>query len=398
MKIHVPWLFDGFRWLPHASVEWQGSLIQNVESSQPESQGTFKNHILVPGLINLHSHLELSALRGLLPRRVPFPQWVSALQAHTKNWTADDFQDSVQAGLKACMASGTTSIFDVGNSGATEKWIETPGIRLFPHMELLGLNPTGSAERFERVRSQCSALCAHAPYSCAPELVKNIVQDCQRRNIPFTMHLAESLLEAELYSTGRGALRDWINGFYAEHSFQGPRGNAWQVAQELGLPKRSILAHGNTLSRQEMEAMASHGCTLVHCPQSAQWFGHPELNLQECKDAGLPVALGTDSLASAESLSLWDHMQCLWNRDGSLTCANLLSMATGIPGMALDAEAKLGQIRAGAWADFLLLECEGDSNPCAGEWLRNGKFRIITKVVSGQTIDSIGDVLCQKSC
>lgn len=393
MQLTVPWLFDGFQWIPNISIGWMNSTIAEIQQVEA-ARVPCKNQIAIPGLINLHCHLELSLLRGKLPKRVDFPDWVASLQSNTRSWSQDQFYASVAEGIEESVRHGTTTIFDVGNSGAAELFRNTDRIRVLPHLELIGLEPSAGLARLRHTmqKNPEAEICAHAPYSCSPELIRNVIEICKQRQKPFTMHFAESQIESELYLSAKGKFRNWVDSFYPQHVFQEGRESCWSLFEELNIPSQSILAHGNLLTSDDIGKIAQSQCTIVHCPQSARWFGHPRLDVESCMQRGLSVALGTDSLASAESLSLWEQMRLMWDSYPQLSCETLLSMATGIPGRALAMFADIGAIKVGASMDLLLLELDNAVDPTSGDWLRSGNFKIIAQFVHGK-----GDLICQKS-
>jgi cytosine/adenosine deaminase-related metal-dependent hydrolase len=296
--------------------------------------------------------------------------------------------------MEESIRHGTTTIFDVGNSGAAEQLRNTDQIRLLPHLELIGLDPNTGFARLRQAlgKNPGADICAHAPYSCSPELIQSVIDICKQEQKPFTMHFAESKLESELYLNAQGKFRNWVDSFYPRHVFQEGRESCGSLFEELNIPSRSILAHGNLLTPDDIEKIAQSQCTVVHCPQSARWFGHPRLDVESCMKHGLPIALGTDSLASAESLSMWEQMRLMWENYPNLSCEALLSMATGTPGRSLAEFGEIGSIKVGASMDLLLLELDDAVNPTSGDWLRSGKFKIISQFVRGK-----GDLICQKS-
>lgn len=356
-QISAARVFDGHKFVSHQQIFWENGCISRVEQLATASMAatTAKVPLIIPGLINLHCHLELSNLAQLLPQQVAFPQWVDALQSHTAKFTSADWEAGVLHGLQASLQAGTTAIFDVGNSRATWSAASATPLRLWAAVELLGASakiappPPGPAHH-QRGYS------AHAVYSCGAKCWQTVVDFCQTQAFPFSVHLAESTAEHELLCAARGPLRSWLDRKVPQHQFTSPGLSAWDRACSLGLPAHSIVAHGNTLSPTEITAAAARQIGLVHCPQSAQWFGHPPLDFASCDRAGLAVSLGTDSLASAHSLSLWEQMRTFAQQHPHYSPAQTLARTTSVPGRILGGTPRLGELTPGAAADFVILD------------------------------------------
>jgi len=357
------WIFDGTSFKRDVELSWSAGKITSIQSVAPVDNAL----LVMPGLINLHAHLELTKLRGLLPQNVSFPAWVSVLKSLTQAWQQEDYEESVRLGLAEMLATGTTTVLDVGNRKANWHQVETSPLRLYAMLELIALDPAIGLERFNNACQElplpasfgCRGLSAHAPFSCAPELMNAIAKFCKQHEQPFTMHLSESQGEQDLYAFAGGEYRPWIDAVYAAHSFKEPIGGGSQVLRWLDLPAANVIVHGNALHTGELAWLAEQGLGLVHCPQSARWFGHPDLNVQACVEHGVKLCIGTDSLASADSLSLWDQLREFRGKH-PFAVESLLAMVTRVPGEVLDPLGFLGVLRKKARADFIVLQAPAD--------------------------------------
>ena len=352
-SISAAQIFDGCSFQSQKQIIWEKDHIIAIKDCSKLPQNS---KIILPGFINLHCHLELTALEGLLPQKKDFPQWVEVLQKHTAAFSTHDWEKSVQKGLDLSLQSGVTSIFDVGNSGAT--WsaeISTP-IRLWAAVELLGnagedtLPPPLGPPKHRRGYS------AHALYSCGGDCWHKAKDFCQKNDFPFSFHLAESLAEHKLLTQGQGIMRSWLDAKTPHHNFKKPGLAPLARALKLGVLQGSIAVHGNTLSPEDLQNLAQNQCGLVHCPQSAEWFGHPPLDMLSCDKSDLPVSIGSDSLASAHSLSLWEQMAVFAKNHPHYSVEEVLARVTSVPAQILGEESSLGSLTPGSKADFMVVE------------------------------------------
>jgi len=400
MQDSVSWLFDGRRFVRNVDIAWDAGLFTTVKTN--ESGKPARPVLALPGLINLHTHLELTAVAGATPRRAPFPEWVGALRKVTMNWRPDEFNTSLQMGIQQVLRAGTTTVLDVGNSSANWDAVPMASIRLLAMRELIGLDSDLAQRRYEHANLALQdepigangrrGMSLHAPFSCAQNLFAQVSVFQQARQLPLTIHMAESREEAELYSSAKGIFRDWLDGFGAAHAFKEPllHGIVDTVCQ-WGMRLPAVFVHGNTFSVKELEQIATSGSFLVHCPQSARWFGHPQLDLDLCRSLGVNVCIGTDSSASAESLSLWEQLRVLAQAYPERSVAEWLAMVTSVPGQALRGIGRLGEVQSGASADFVLVALPDGWDEADWHWLLQNPPRILQVIVNGQTVFQEGD-------
>jgi cytosine/adenosine deaminase-related metal-dependent hydrolase len=143
-----------------------------------------------------------------------------------------------------------------------------------------------------------------------------------------------------------------------------------------------VIVHGNTLGRDELAWLAQQGMGLVHCPQSARWFGHPQLDVDTCVQLGVKLCLGTDSLASAESLSIWDQLREFHGKHPR-PMESLLALVTRVPGEVLAEQESLGVLRAGACADFIVLKTPEGFAGADWSWLLDPDYCVQQVFING---------------
>jgi cytosine/adenosine deaminase-related metal-dependent hydrolase len=201
------------------------------------------------------------------------------------------------------------------------------------------------------------ALSPHAPYSTAPEVYREAIAYCRERRLPICTHLAETPEESEFLARGTGPFRTLLEqrGLW-DGSFTPPACSPAQYAASIGLLElQPLLAHVNYASNEDIDLLARYGCSVAYCPRTHRFFQHPPHPYRRMLARGLNVCLGTDSLASAPSLSILEELRFLREIDSSMEDSGLLEMGTLRGARALGLEAQLGSLETGRQADFVVL-------------------------------------------
>ena len=170
----------------------------------------FGNAAILPGLVNAHTHIDLTGMRGLAPPSPDFPDWLQQVIAHRRARPADEIADDIREGLTESLRTGTTLIGDISSEGASWDALSVAPLRAVVFREMLGL-PKDRAERTWEAAQQWLGACTptatcrpglspHAPYSARVSLIKAAAQS----GLPVTIHLAETAAERELLVTTPG--------------------------------------------------------------------------------------------------------------------------------------------------------------------------------------------------
>jgi cytosine/adenosine deaminase-related metal-dependent hydrolase len=323
--------------------------------------------VIFPGLVNSHCHLELTTLHDRLDRGKSFPVWVEQLRGYTAGLDDYNYRHAAQEGVRQLLAGGCTTVLDVGNTGDALPVLAASPLRAFACVETLGIDPALAEYRFTAAADKAAktpasdrfhpGIAPHAAYSTSPELLRRVIDHQRTHGLPVTIHAAESREEAELFASGTGPLAE-----YCRRIFPGaPRHRdttpiRWLESQGC-LPDDAIIVHGNMLDDADMDILARRGATVVHCPSSHAFFGHPRFPYEALRARGINVGLGTDSLASGDSLSMLEKMRLFGENYPEVPMEDIVAMATinGARAMGLQ---DVGLLRAGYGADFLLAGCK----------------------------------------
>jgi aminodeoxyfutalosine deaminase len=336
-------------------------------------------HVLLPGLINTHCHLDYTCLRGKIPRQKSFTGWIRAINAQKSKLTADDYLASINAGFAEAQRFGTTTI---ANLTAFPELIAkmNPPIRTWWFAELIDVRePERANEIVESAtdslkRAENWGLAPHAPFTAS----ENLSRDCQeialRENILLTTHLAESHEEMEMFRDRSGELFEFLQSLGRSMDDCGKRtpveiflhrlqGSPRDPSISLGMTGW-LIAHLNELSESDFDLLREirHKFSIAHCPRSHAYFGHVAFQFERLQRLGFNVCLGTDSLASNDDLSLFAEMRAFQKEFPKVPAERILEMVTVNPARALRRENELGKIKRGFLADMIALSFRTSGN------------------------------------
>ena len=207
-------------------------------------------------------------------------------------------------------------------------------------------------------------LSPHAPYSVHPELLRKLVDVSRHQKVSIAMHLAESREEIEWVENRTGPFREMLESLNACYPDSMPSNYSIQAILELlANARRLLLIHGNYLTNENIELIARYRnqMSVVYCPRTCHFFGHVDHPFRKLIEAGIQVALGTDSRASNPDLNLWAEGQFLSNEQG-VDPVEVLNMMTINGANAMGIEKDFGTIEVGKVAAFSVLESGSVSN------------------------------------
>ncbi len=325
------------------------------------------NSALLPGLVNAHTHLELTALRGLVKDPV-FPRWIGRIRRLKDSLGAGHFRAGARWGVLEHFAHGITSIGDTGSTGAAGHAMADLGARGVAFQEVFGPDPgqldasltelRAALERLEPAASERVRIgvSPHAPYTVSRPLAGAVASLARIQKRPLAMHVAESRDEWQFVAEGQGAFADHLRG--RGIAVEGQRISPAMWALQAGLDTvEPLFIHCVHVDRQDCEAMARCGASVAHCPHSNQLLGVGRADLGQLRDARVGHALGTDSVAAGNTLDLFEEAR-LASLGASLTPRERLSLFTAQGADALGLSG-CGRIAGGAWADLCAVSLDG---------------------------------------
>jgi cytosine/adenosine deaminase-related metal-dependent hydrolase len=327
---------------------------------------------LMPGLVNAHTHLELSWLRGRVPPASSFTRWVLRLMFERRARSHDP-EPAVRDAIVEAEAAGTIALADIANTLVSAQPLAESGLSAVIFHELLGFAQRDAAACLAEARRRLAAcpaaarlayrLAPHAPYSTSPELLRAVAEAASDAQPPRTsVHVAESREEIELLGAGTGPWRAVLTTLGAWRPDWSPPGTR-PVAYLAGLGvlgPGSLAVHGVHLAESELAWLAEHDVTLVTCPRSNVWVGAGAPPVDRFAASGVRVAVGTDSLASAPDLNLFAELQALRAMAPAVPARTLIGWATRGGAEALGLGGELGTLAPGRRARFLAVDVPAD--------------------------------------
>jgi len=317
----------------------------------------FPHASLVPGLVNTHTHLELTHLADKNAER-EFARWIRALRTLKDATTPEDFSRAAERGVRDAWAAGVTCVADTGSTGAPLEALARLGGRGIYYQEVFGPDPAKCAASMEELRRAIDRLSPlatsplslgvspHAPYTVSEPLYRAVADLARREGWPVAVHLAESHAESDLVREGRGPFADALRARGIAVTPRGCSPVAFLV--QRGVVQRGTLCiHCVQVDQDDVELLSRAGASIALCPRSNRAHGHGTAPLSAFRRAGLRVGLGTDSVVSVGDSSLWAEAAAagLDGEDG-------LRMLTIEGARALGLEREIGSLEVGKQADL----------------------------------------------
>jgi cytosine/adenosine deaminase-related metal-dependent hydrolase len=325
---------------------------------------------ILPALVNVHTHLELSYLHERVPSGAGFVQWVRTLMALRRQYpdpSAPEIVAAARVAIDAARKSGTGLVGDVSNTLVTVPLLREAGMAAQVFHELLGFHV---AEPVARVRAAAAAinatgefhrdvrvtLAAHAPYSVSPALFRAIRAAVDEQAPPVTsVHLGESPDEVEFLRHGAGSFRTLLEelGVWAS-DWEPPGVSPVTYLSDLGfLDRDAVVVHGVQFEGVDLTQLAAIGATVASCPRSNVHVGVGSPPLEAFYAMGVNVAFGTDSLASVDDLNLFSDLREARRVAPRVPARRILESATLTGARALGFSGEFGSIEAGKRAALI---------------------------------------------
>jgi len=399
MMIHsVPWLVpvDGPVIRDGGVVTFDGRIVDigkrgDIVGKYPQAIEKLHSAVLMPGLINAHTHLELSHLQSTAvpPVDQKFTDWIETVisRRRIQSPSRGEIVASFTATLQDQYDSGVVLIGDIGNEYYEELYQLRTNHQpeIIRMLEYLGPSRQACQDALRRLPhvDKAIAVTAHAPYSTAPDLLQELKKRCNRLGHIFSIHTAESQDERQFLLDGSGNFRfflekknSWDGVFsFAESGFS----STIAYFDQLGLlDEGTLLVHCVHVNENDIRLIQARGSRICLCPGSNQYLRVGAAPVEKMVTVGLLPALGTDSAASNHQLDLWHEMQLVALSHPNLNRSIILAMATRGGAEALRREADLGTLGRGKMAQFLhvssdaLLRCR-DEKQLIGELVSGGK-------------------------
>ena len=343
-------------------------LIADVGSRADGPVDDLGDVVLLPGLVNAHTHLEFSELDQPLGKPgMALPEWIHQVIANRGSKQRDP-QRAIATGLQESSRLGVTTLGDIATESVIDAAANQPEVVGF--QEVIGFSAARCDSSLAEVEQRLAAsknqrgISPHAPYTVHPTLLKRLVDLACKQNLPVAMHLAESPEELELLAEGTGPFQQlleersmWDSGAIPANS------RPLDYLKVLARVPQTIVVHGNYLASDEIEFLANQRdqMSVAYCPRTHTFFGHSTYPLEKMLSTGVRVALGTDSRASNPDLSLLGEMRHVAQHHPGISPDQILHMGTLSGAQALGLEHVAGSITPGKQANLTAVPCDSQT-------------------------------------
>lgn len=336
---------------------------------------------LTPGLVNAHTHLDLTMMRGFL-EDLPFFEWVRTLTRATREAIeGDDFLNAALLGIAEGLSSGVTTYGDTAPNDAAFEAMLQMRVRGIAFREAFGPDPKQCASSIATLRDQIAAMrpratplvrvgiSPHAPYSVSDDLFAAIARLALEEMLPVAVHIAEGADEQSLVTQGSGPFAEFLR---SRDIPVVPRGDhPVQLVERAGLLRAgTLLIHCVRVDAATVKGIAAAGCGVAHCPASNARLGHGTAPLHEMLRAGVRVGLGSDSMASNDRMDLLEearlasHAQRLRQASPDAVSAKAAFRLATLGGAeALRCDDEVGSLEVGKQADLAVFAMPAHGGP-----------------------------------
>jgi 5-methylthioadenosine/S-adenosylhomocysteine deaminase len=358
----------------------------------------FGNAVILPGLINTHTHLELTGFAGQI-REPEFAVWIRQLRNLKTTRSAAEFLDAARRGLEACYACGITTVADTGDSGTAIQALAEVGGSGVAYQEVFGPHPAQAEESLAGLREQIGRLARwaggrvrigvspHAPYTVSGRLYAGVARWARAEALPIAVHVAESPAETELLAAGSGP---FAQAWHARGiPLPEPLGRTpveWLSQHEV-LTDRTLCIHAVQVGPRDIQLLADSGAAVAHCPVSNLAHDHGVAPLIALIEAGIRTGLGTDSEVSVGRPDLLAEAR-LAGAQARLSADELIELCTLGGARALGLEAETGSLRKGKWADCSVVRLpeQGQGRTPAQHILASSPADVLSTCLGGRDV------------
>ena len=391
-------------------ITWVG----NRDESPDGEDHDLGDVLLLPGLINAHTHLELTAMRGFL-EDLDFRRWILRLTSGKRAvLDRDALLDSARYGGEEGIAAGITTYADTCDSGLALDAMLEYGVRGIVYQEVFGPDPVQRDDAMRDLRRKVAEMRAretplvrvgvspHAPYTVSDDLFRATARFAAEESLPVAVHIAESDVETRLVVDASGTFADGLRtrGIEVVPRAESPV----RLLATLGvLDLRPLLIHCVRVDARDIADIAAARSPVAHCPASNAKLGHGIAPLAEFMAAGIDVALGSDSVASNNRMDILEEARlALLMQRGRLespqtpSADEVLQLATICGAAALGLESEVGSLDVGKSADLAAFSIRGVGpvqDPVAAAVFSLGGARATFVAVAGEPLLDDGRLL-----
>lgn len=352
---------------------------------------------LLPGLVNAHTHLELTGLAGAI-EAPDFADWIRRIIALKATFDYAHFLSAARQGVADCFAAGVTTVADTGDSGAVIESLFEAGGSGIAYQEVFGPDPAQCQERLAGLQRRVAerrrftsdririGVSPHAPYTVSGPLYRAVVRWAREEELPVATHLAEPPGEVALFRNGAGSFADmWRNRGIALPA--GPVTPIEWLERHEALGPETLCVHVVHAGTADVTRLRRAGASVAHCPLSNRAHAHGTAPLRAFLDAGLRVGCGTDSVVSVGRLDLLAEARAARALAG-LDAGRALSLCTIEAARAIGLDAATGSVEPGKWGDVAVIRVGSvrSAEAVCERVLATGPGDVVETILGGRTV------------
>lgn len=313
--------------------------------------------IIMPGVFNCHTHLELSFLKNRMDYLNGFKSWVKDLISIREKTPDLEIITCIKNEVNNLENSGTIGIGDISSIELSRDIFFKSPLKGFFFYEELGMEAKFLDENLEEKVS----FAAHAPHTTAPELIKKIKSFTEKKSIPFSIHCGESDDELEFITSKKGDWALFLNSRNIDYtSWPVPEKSSVIYLDKLGvLNEKTLIVHLINYLDKDLEIIRKNKASICVCPSSNKNLHGKLPDIEGFLNAGIDPCIGTDSLASCESLDVFCEMKFIKDNYKSISPEKIIEMATINGAKALLMDNDSGSIETGKKSDLIYLDIPG---------------------------------------
>ena len=355
----------------------------------------FPDAVLLPGLVNVHTHLELTTLSGAIEDE-EFFDWIQHVRRAKQALSAEEFLAAAEQGVQDAWACGITTVGDTGDSGAVVEALSRLGGRGVVFQEVFGPHPDQAAGAISALEGRVAELAGragstvrvgvspHAPYTVSAALYRLVAELAIREDLPVALHIAESADEVALVARGEGPFA----ALWQSRGIPEIRTARSPVAflERTGILEAAPLAiHAVQTDGEDLDTLHENHCGVALCLQSNGRHGHGLPPVRSMLDRGMALGVGTDSVASVDSLDLLADLRMV-SEGAGLDAEGALRLATAEGARVLGWDAEIGTLDPGKWADLCVRRLGPGTAGLAEGIVRGRAEDVLATYVAGRRV------------
>lgn len=333
----------------------------------------YRDAVLLPGLINTHTHLELTGFAGQVEED-QFLSWIRRLMVLKASRTDEEFFDAASRGIRQMWSTGVTTVCDTGSTGAVIAALDELGASGIAHHEVFGAHPEqceparkAFARDLDRLARHATGrvgigVSPHAPYTVSGPLYQASAELARAHGVPMAVHVAEPGDESALLADFTGSFADWWRGLGIDRpAAEAISPMAWLERHGV-LSSRTLCVHAIHVDEADTALMVRHGVAVAHCPRSNRRHHGADAPVARYIDRNLRVGLGTDSEVSVAPPDLLAESRAARVLTGWTARETVRALTLG-GAEAIDRDRETGSLEAGKWADLVVVRTGETESP-----------------------------------